>query len=448
MENIEARVKPNFFGLVPFFVFIIIYLGTGIYLGTLGVEMAFYQLPASVAMFFASIVCFLIFKGKFSDKIHIFIKGASQYDIILMCLIFMLSGAFSSLCGEIGCVEAVANLGIKYINSNWLVSGIFFITCFLSFSAGTSVGSIVAIAPIAFNIAFKSNINPNLIAASVMCGAMFGDNLSLISDTTIVSSRTQGSNILDVFISSSFYAFPSAILTFFSFFFLSENLINTPSNFLDEGSIDLVKTVPYLIIIFFSLAGMNVFLVLFWGIFSVCFISVLYGNLYFLDIMKNINKGFLNMADLIFLSILTGGVSFTAIHSGGIKWLLVKLRSFIRGKSSAEFSIGALVSMVDIFLANNTIAILICGKVAKKIAFENNISLQRSASILDMFSCIFQGILPYGAQMIILVGFSNGLVSPISVLPFLVYFGFLLFFVILSILGIDIRKLFLYFFKK
>ncbi len=136
-----------------------------------------------------------------------------------MCLIFMLSGAFSSLCKEIGCVETVANLGIKYINPNWIVSGIFFVTCFLSFSAGTSVGSIVAIAPIAFNIAVKSGINPNLIAASVMCGAMFGDNLSLISDTTIVSSRTQGSSILDVFISSSFYAFPSAMLTFFSFSF-------------------------------------------------------------------------------------------------------------------------------------------------------------------------------------------------------------------------------------
>ncbi len=222
MENIEVRVQPNFFGLVPFFVFIIMYLGTGIYLGVLGVEMAFYQLPASVAMFFASIVCFLLFKGKFSDKIHMFIKGAAQYDIILMCLIFMLSGAFSSLCREIGCVETVANLGIKYINPNWIVSGIFFITCFLSFSAGTSVGSIVAIAPIAFNIAVKSNINPNLIAASVMCGAMFGDNLSLISDTTIVSSRTQGSSILDVFISSSFYAFPSAILNFFSFSFFLE----------------------------------------------------------------------------------------------------------------------------------------------------------------------------------------------------------------------------------
>lgn len=447
MENIEVRGQPNFFGLVPFFVFIIMYLGTGIYLGVIGVEMAFYQLPASVAMFFSSIVCFLAFKGKFSDKIHIFIQGAAQYDIILMCLIFMLSGAFSFLCKEIGCVETVANLGIKYIHPNWIVSGIFFITCFLSFSAGTSVGSIVAIAPIAFNIAVKSNINPNLIAASVMCGAMFGDNLSLISDTTIVSSRTQGSSILDVFISSSFYAFPSAILTFFSFFFLSENLLNTTS-LLHESSIDLVKTVPYLIIIFFSLAGMNVFLVLFWGIFFICLISVFYGNLDLLDVMKNINKGFLNMADLIFLSILTGGVSFTVIHNGGFKWLFIKLKSLIRGKSSAEFSIGVFVSIVDVFLANNTIAILICGKVAKKIAFENNISFQRSASILDMFSCIFQGIIPYGAQMIILVGFSNGLVSPISVLPFLVYFGFLLFFVILSILGIDIKKVFLYFLKK
>ncbi|AJA90428.1 sodium:proton antiporter [Borreliella chilensis] len=447
MENVEAKIQSNFFGLIPFFVFIIIYLGTGIYLEFLGIEMAFYQLPASVAMFFASVVCFLAFKGKFSEKIHIFVKGAAQHDIILMCLIFMLSGAFSALCKEIGCVETVANLGIKYINTNWIVSGIFFITCLISFSAGTSVGAIVAIAPIAFNIAVKSDINPNLIAASVMCGAMFGDNLSLISDTTIVSSRTQGSSILDVFISSSFYAFPSAILTFFSFFFLSGNLLNA-TNLLNEDSIDLVKTVPYLIIIFFSLIGMNVFLVLFLGIFSICLISVLYSNLYFLDVMKNINQGFLNMADLIFLSILTGGVSLTVIHNGGFKWLLIKLKSLIRGKSSAEFSIGVFVSIVDVFLANNTISILICGKVAKRIAFENNISFRRSASILDMFSCIFQGIIPYGAQMIILVGFSNGLVSPISVLPFLVYFGFLLAFVLLSIFGIDIKKVFLYFLKK
>ncbi len=188
-------------------------------------------------------------------------------------------------------------------------------------------------------------------------------------------------------------------------------------------------------IIFFSLAGMNVFVVLFLGILSICLISVLYGNLYFLDVMKNINKGFLNMADLIFLSILTGGVSFAVIHNGGFKWLLIKLKSLIRGKSSAEFSIGAFVSIVDVFLANNTIAILICGKVAKKIAFENNISVQRSASILDMFSCIFQGIIPYGAQMIILVNFSNGLVSPISILPFLVIW--ILLFLLFIYLGLD-----------
>ncbi|WKC58180.1 Na+/H+ antiporter NhaC family protein [Borrelia sp. P9F1] len=437
MKNIEFKIRPNFLGLLPFIVFVVIYLGTGVYLEFRGVEMAFYQFPASVAMFIASITGFLGFRGKLEDKIHSFVEGASQYDIILMCLIFLLAGAFSNLCKEIGSVEAVANVGLRYISSKWVVSGIFLVTCFISFSAGTSVGAIVAIAPIAFEIANKIGADLSLMAAAVMCGAVFGDNLSLISDTTIVSSRTQGSSITDVFKASFVYAFPSAIFTFFGFYFLSGDLANVES--LVSSSVDLVKIVPYLAVIVLSLLGLNVFFVLFIGIVFVGIVSIFYENLQFLYVMKKISEGFLSMGDLIFLSILTGGVSFVVIKNGGFKWVLVKLKTLIRGKRSAEFVIASLASVVDVFLANNTIAILVCGKFAKEISVKNEISSCRSASLLDIFSCISQGFIPYGAQMIILIGFFDGLVSPMGIISFLIYHLSLLLFVILSMVGLDIK---------
>ncbi|UGQ17417.1 Na+/H+ antiporter NhaC family protein [Borrelia sp. RT1S] len=438
MRNVDDKIRPNFLGMLPFIVFVVIYLGTGVYLEFRGVEMAFYQLPASVAMFIASITGFLGFRGKLEDKIHSFVQGASQYDIILMCLIFLLAGAFSTLCKEIGSVEAVANIGLRYIGSRWVVSGIFLITCFISFSAGTSVGAIVAIAPIAFEIASRIGSNLGLMAAAVMCGAVFGDNLSLISDTTIVSSRTQGSSIADVFKASFAYAFPAAIFTFFGFYFLSGDLTTVES--LVSSSVDLIKVVPYLSVIVLSLLGLNVFFVLFVGILFVCVISIFYENLQFLYVMKKISEGFLGMGDLIFLSILTGGVSFVVIKNGGFKWVLVKLKTLIRGKCSAEFVIASLASVVDVFLANNTIAILICGKFAKEISVKNEISSCRSASLLDIFSCISQGFIPYGAQMIILIGFFDGLVSPMDIISFLIYHLFLLLFVILSMVGLDIKR--------
>ncbi|QMU99392.1 Na+/H+ antiporter NhaC family protein [Borrelia sp. A-FGy1] len=438
MKNFDVNVKLSFLGLLPFIVFVVIYLGTGIYLEFIGIEMAFYQLPASVAMLIASITGFFGFKGKFEDKIHSFVEGASQYDIILMCLIFLLAGAFSTLCKEIGSVESAANIGLKYIGSRWIISGIFLVTCFISFSSGTSVGAIVAIAPIAFEIASKVSINLNLMAAAVMCGSVFGDNLSLISDTTIVSSRTQGSKIIDLFKTSSIYAFPSAILTFFGFYFLSNNLSNIESLF--SSSVDLIRVVPYLVIIILSLLGLNVFFVLFMGIVFVSVISIFYENLQFLYVMKKISEGFIGMSDLIFLSMLTGGVSFIVIKNGGFKWILVKLMTLIRGRRSAEFAIALLVSIFDIFLANNTIAILICGRVVKEISVKNKIPSYRSSSLLDIFSCVFQSFIPYGAQMIVLIGIFDGLVSPIGVISFLIYQLFLLIFVILSMFGLDIKN--------
>ncbi|WP_445436091.1 Na+/H+ antiporter NhaC family protein [Candidatus Borreliella tachyglossi] len=448
MKNIDIYVKPRFLGLLPFIVFVVIYLGTGVYLEFRGVEMAFYQLPASVAMLIASITGFLSFKGKFEDKIHTFVEGASQYDIILMCLIFLLAGAFSTLCKEIGSVEAFASIGLRYVGTRWVVSGIFLVTCFITFAAGTSVGAIVTIAPIAFEVANRSGVNLSLMAAAVMCGSVFGDNLSLISDTTIIASRTQGSNIVDVFKASVVYALPAAILAFFGLYVISNKISNIDfisnninnAEVLIDNPLNLIKVAPYFVIVVLALTGLNVFFVLFVGIVIASVISIFNANLQFLDVMKKISEGFLGMGDLIFLSILTGGVSFIVIRNGGVSWILVKLKALIRGRSSAEFVIASLSSVVDVLLANNTVAILICGKVAKEISIENNIPPHRSSSLLDMFSCMFQGLIPYGAQMIILVRFFDGFVSPISIILFSIYQLFLLLFVILSIVGLDIKS--------
>lgn len=415
---INNKIKPSFRGLIPFIVFIVIYLGTGIFLQHQKIELAFYQLPGPIAAFIGIIVAFLIFKGKLEEKINTFLEGCGHKDIIIMCVIYLLAGAFAVVSKAMGGVDSTVNLGLNYIPSRYLAVGLFLISAFISTAIGTSVGSIVAIGPIAVGLAEKSGVGLALVLASVMCGAMFGDNLSIISDTTIAATRTQNVEMRDKFRINFFIAVPAAILTIILL------VIYGKPDFIPEilsYKFNIIKIFPYIFVLFMAIIGMNVFIVLTSGILLSGMIGLFYGDFTILTFGKEIYNGFTNMTEIFLLSMLTGGLAQLVTREGGIQWIIESIEKIIRGKRSAKLGIGILVSLVDVAVANNTVAIIINGKVAQKISEKYKVDSRESAAFLDIFSCIAQGIIPHGAQMLILLGFSNGLVSPIDIIPLLWY---------------------------
>ncbi|AYE36491.1 sodium:proton antiporter [Borrelia turcica IST7] len=432
-------IKPNFLGLVPFLVFIVIYIGTGVVLEIQGVKMAFYQMPPVVAMLLGVVVAFLLFKGSFTDKINEFIKGCSQFDIIFISLIFMISGAFSSVCKEIGSIETVANIGLKYIPSNLLVAGIFLICLFLSTSTGSFMGTVVAITPIGLEIANKSGIPLPMVAGAVLGGGAFGDSMSLISDTTIIASRTQGVKIRDVFKSGAYFTIPAAVLATIAFAVVGSSVENI--DVVGElGEISYLKVLPYLFVMTFAFLGVDVFLVLFLGILIAGSIGIFYGNLTLLSMAKNINEGLLDLSDMLILVIFTGGVSYMTIRHGGFEWVLNKLKRLARCKRSAEFTVTFLIIMVTGFLANSGLAILVNGAVTKGISEDNAVCPKRCAALLSVSSCAFIGALPYGMHMISVINLAKGTISPIDIISFLFYQAFLGIIIILSIAGFGLKN--------
>ncbi len=288
----ETNIVPNFWGLMPFFLFVGIYIGTGLVLYFNGVERAFYQMPPIFAMFIAIVLTFIFFRGSFLAKMNKFIEGCAQQDVIFISLIFMLSGAFSAVCKEIGSVEAVVNIGLKYVPLNLLVCGIFLITLFLSFSTGSFMGTIVAVAPIALELADKVNISLPLVAGAILSAGAFGDNMSLISDTPIISSHTQKVNIVDVFKNGAFYTFPAAILASIVFAFLGSYYTKTASFIIEPSDINFFKIVPYVFVMAVAISGFNVFLALFLGIFVAGIIGIYYSDVTFCCWLKKSMKDF------------------------------------------------------------------------------------------------------------------------------------------------------------
>ena len=425
MEN----KKSSFIGLVPFIIFILVYLGSGMYFQAKGVEMAFYQLPAPVAIFIGIIAAFALFKGSITHKFDSFLKGCGEENIIIMCIIYLLAGAFASVSKSMGGVDATVNFGLTYIPAQYVTAGMFIIAAFIATATGTSVGAVVALGPIAVGLAEKGGISMPIILAALMGGAMFGDNLSVISDTTIAATRTQGVEMRDKFRVNLTLALPAAIITVILLLMFGKPEV-IPE--VQEYSYSIIKVLPYVLVLGLSLAGMNVFVVLTLGIAVSGAIGFAYGEFTFLKYAQGIYAGFTGMTEIFLLSLLTGGLAVMVREAGGIDWLIEKIQKIMTGKKSAILGVGLLVGLIDMAVANNTVAIIISGPIAKKISNQYKIDPRKTATVLDVFSCIAQGAIPYGAQMLILLGFTQGAVSFLDVFPLLWYQGLLL---ILSILS-------------
>lgn len=403
--------KGNGLALLPLVVFVVVYLSSAI------IAKDFYSVSVIVPFLAAALVAlFMNRKVKFDEKIEIFCKGAGNSNIILMILIFILAGAFAQVAKSMGAVDSTVNLGLSILPSNIMVAGLFLIACFISLSVGTSMGTIVALVPISVGVAEKTGIVTAISVAAVVCGAMFGDNLSMISDTTIAATRTQGCKMKDKFKMNFKIVLPAAIITTFIFVFITRGSAEVSVEALDYS---LIKIVPYIAVIIGALSGLNVILVLLAGMIIAGVIGFASGSFDLLGFFNSIADGIGGMSELIIISILIAGTIEIIKYNGGIDFIINKgLRGF-KSKMGAEYGIAALVSLVDICTANNTVAIVTVGPIAKDISDEVGLEPKRVAGIMDMFSCVFQGIIPYGAQLISAAGLAA--LSPFQIMKYLFY---------------------------
>ena len=426
----ETKKKSSGLALLPFAVFIVIYLGAGMILQSRGVEMAFYQFPAVVAMFIAVLIAFAMnYKAGINENFKVFARGAASEDIMNMLMIFLLAGAFSAVAKAMGGVEATVNFGVSIIPASLITAGMFIIAAFLGTATGTSMGTIGALVPIALGMVDKAGLSLPLVMAACVSGAMFGDNLSMISDTTIAATRTQNVELKDKFRTNFWIAFPAAIVTIVLLVIFGRP---ETAKAIEASGYDIVKVLPYLLVLILALIGVNVFLVLTIGIFSAGIIGMAYGDLTFLSFAGEIWAGFQGMIEVFLLSMFIGGTAEMVKHYGGLNWLIEKMSGMIKGKKSAQVGISALALLTDMATANNTIAIIVDGPMAKEISAEYGVDPRKTASILDIFTCIMQGLIPYGAQFLLVASLSEGRVSPGDVIPNNWYLFLLAGFAILS----------------
>ena len=400
--------------LIPLLFFIVIYLGVGIVLHSKGVEMAFYQFPSVVAMTIAVILAFLMYhKTGIDNNFKLFARGAGDENIMTMLMIFLLAGAFSSVAGAMGGVSSTANLGLAIIPPRFIVPGIFIIAAFLSTATGTSMGTVGAIVPIAYNMAKTADLNMSFVVAAVLTGAMFGDNLSMISDTTIAATRTQGVDLKDKFKTNAWISIPSALITLSLMVIFSKG--GTVTGNLDYN---LIKVVPYVLVLGLALLGLNVFAVLIIGIISASAVGVGTGAIGLMEVAAKIWTGYQGMIEVFILSMFVGGLAELTKHYGGLKWIIDKTSKLLKGPKSASVGIAVLSALTDAATANNTVAIIVTGEIAKEISEKYKIDPRRTASFLDIFSCIMQGFIPYGAQFLLIASLTKNAVNPTSMIPY------------------------------
>ena len=400
--------------LIPLLFFIVIYLGVGIVLHSKGVEMAFYQFPSVVAMTIAVILAFLMYhKTGIDNNFKLFARGAGDENIMTMLMIFLLAGAFSSVAGAMGGVSSTANLGLAIIPPRFIVPGIFIIAAFLSTATGTSMGTVGAIVPIAYNMAKTADLNMSFVVAAVLTGAMFGDNLSMISDTTIAATRTQGVDLKDKFRTNAWISIPSALITLSLMVIFSKG--GTATGNLDYN---LIKVVPYVLVLGLALLGLNVFAVLIIGIISASAVGVGTGAIGLMEVAAKIWAGYQGMIEVFILSMFVGGLAELTKHYGGLKWIIDKTSKLLKGPKSASVGIAVLAALTDAATANNTVAIIVTGEIAKEISEKYKIDPRRTASFLDIFSCIMQGFIPYGAQFLLIASLTKNAVNPTSMIPY------------------------------
>ncbi len=393
----EPKKKANGLALLPFVIFIVIFLGAGLFYQAQGVDMAFYQFPSVAAMFIAVLIAFLMTKGSIDERFALFSKGAANVDVLTMLMIFLLAGAFSTVAGEMGGRDATINLGLSIIPVHFLAAGVFIISAFMGTATGTSMGTISAIVPIAVGVADKGGLSIPLFLGACVGGAMFGDNLSMISDTTIAATRSQGCEMKDKFRVNFLIALPAALVTIVLLL-----IFGRPETVTDLGNLEysIIKVIPYILVLVLALSGINVFLCLTIGIFSAGIVGLLTASMTISTFAQAIYNGFISMNETFFLSLFCGGMAEIVTHNGGIEWLVQTLGKMMKGNKSSQIGIAALVSLADCAVANNTIAIILSGPMAKKMAKAHKVDPRRTASLLDVFSCVFQGIIPYGAQLL------------------------------------------------
>ncbi|UTC65067.1 Na+/H+ antiporter NhaC family protein [Treponema sp. OMZ 788] len=414
----KSKIKPNGLALLPFLIFVVVYLGIGVTLVAKGDPMGFYGFKGPIAVIVGIIAAFLMHKGSINEKFDALIKGCGDENIITMCIIYILAGAFSVVSKQMGGVDSTVNLGLTLIPANFVTAGLFIICCFLSIATGTSVGTIAAVGPIAVGFAEKAGISMPLMVAAMVGGAMFGDNLSIISDTTIAATRTQNVEMRDKFRVNIALALPAALITLVLLLIFGRPAVPPQ---IESLEFNIVKVLPYIFVLVAAIAGLNVFVVLLGGIVFSGVIGMAYGAFNPLQWTNHIYDGFSGMFEIFLLSMLTGGLAYMVTQAGGMEWLLQKIKGMVKGRKSAELGIGALTLITDAATANNTVAIIIDGPIAKEMCEEFKVDPRRSASLLDAFSCVMQGLIPYGAQLLIACSFTNGLVSPVGVIPLLWY---------------------------
>ncbi len=425
----NEKIKPSGKALIPFAVFIFLYLGVGIILETSGTEMAFYQLPAPVAIIVGVVVAFIIFKGSIEEKFSQFAKGCGNENILIMCFIYLFAGAFATVAKSMGGVDSTVNLGLSFIPAQYITAGLFVIAAFISVATGTSMGTISTVAPIAIATAEKAGLNMTLIVAAIIGGAMFGDNLSVISDTTIAATRTQNCELKDKFKVNFYIALPAAVLTFVLLIIFGKPETIVPIQKLDYN---IVKVIPYILVLGLAVSGFNVFLTLGVGTVVAGIVGMAYGDLTPLTFAQNIYAGFTGMNEIFLLSMFTGGLAHMVTQHGGLQWILEKIQSVVKSEKSAQIGISAIAAAADMAVANNTVAIIITGSIAKELSRKYKVDPRKSASLLDIWTCIFQGFIPYGAQILLAGSLTAGAVSPLALFPFLWYQQLLAVFTLIS----------------
>lgn len=417
--------KQGILAISPLIVFVILYFVSSIIAGD------FYMMPITVAFMLSCIYAIMTFRGRsVKDRVETFCIVAGEKNIMMMLCIFVLAGAFANSAKDAGCIEATVNLTLSLMPDSMIMAGLFIAACFISLAIGTSVGTIVALTPIAAGLAHSTGSSVPMMTAVIVGGSFFGDNLSFISDTTIVATSTQGCKQSDKFLVNSYTTIPVAIAVMVMYFFIGTGT-QAPAVIPD---IDYVKILPYIIVIVCALCGMNVFVVLTFGIISTGLIGIGYGVYDLFGWCQSMGKGITGMGELVIVAVLAGGLLKVMTENGALEYLISIMTKKIRSKRSCELTIAMLVSLVNICTANNTVAILTVGSISKRIGDSYGVDNRKSASILDSFSCCIQSILPYGAQILMATGLAA--VSPIEILKYL-YYPFVLFSV--SVIAILIR---------
>ncbi len=403
-------MKKGLIALSPLVVFIVLYLVTSI------IARDFYKVPITVAFMTASIYAIIVFNGRpLRERIDVFSRGAGTSQMMLMLWIFVLAGAFANSAKTMGSIDATVNLALTLLPAQMLLAGLFLAACFISLSIGTSVGTIVALTPIAAGIAQQTGTSIPLMTAVVVGGSFFGDNLSFISDTTIMATSTQGCKLSDKFHVNSFIVIPAALFILVVYVIMGAD-IASPGQ---VGEVSFVKVIPYLIVLVTAIFGMNVMAVLTLGIMLTGLIGISNGAFDVFGWMKAMGDGILGMSELIIITMMAGGLLEIVKQQGGIDFIIKRLTRHVNTKRGAELSIAALVSLVNLCTANNTVAILTVGGISKHIGDRYGVDNRKAASILDTFSCMTQGLIPYGAQILMAAGLAQ--LNPISIVPYLYY---------------------------